>query len=514
MFGEKYIISIDCGTQSSKVVVWDLKGNPVSEGRVKFDVLNPQLGWYEEEVDKWWPGTCSAIRKAIQGIDVSKIRALGITHQRETFVPVSAEGTPLRNALLYMDQRCLQQVQMVKKKIGERKVHEITGKIPCYLHSVYKILWIMDNEPHVHKRTYKYLDVQSYLMKHFIDRYLTSYVSADSTSLINIRKRTWDSFFMKAVGLREEQFPQLCSPGEIVGHITKQAARQSGLPEGLPVISGAGDGVCAALGNNILNTDRVFLIIGTFTAIGTYAPQYIIDDSFRTLCSCIPGSYNLEANTAGGLIINWFINNFKNDEPASATEKYWEKIAAEIPLGSEGLVTFPHWTGALAPSWDSFAHGVTAGWSGVHTRGHFYRSILEGIALEHKLLGEKMYDVLGKSFKDLIFVGGGARSSLWGQIVADVFDIPVSVPRAVETTALGAAILAAKAMGFYPSIQEAAENMTYTERKYIPNRERAGFYHNLYEEVYKSFFPRIQDLLSGLGKKIYKNRGRLCRGSY
>jgi len=110
MFGEKYIISIDCGTQSSKVVVWDLKGNPVSEGRVKFDVLNPQLGWYEEEVDKWWPGTCSAIRKAIQGIDVSKIRALGITHQRETFVPVSAEGTPLRNALLYMDQRCLQQV--------------------------------------------------------------------------------------------------------------------------------------------------------------------------------------------------------------------------------------------------------------------------------------------------------------------------------------------------------------------------------------------------------------------
>jgi len=499
---KRYIISIDCGTQSSRAVVWDLKGNPVSEGREKIDVLNPHPGWYEQESEKWWPATCSAIRQAIQGVDVAKISALGVTHQRETFVPISMEGKPLRNAPLYMDQRCFEQVEMVKRKIGTRKVHEITGKVPCYLHSMYKILWIINNEPQVHEKTFKYLDVQAYLMKHLIGKYLTSYVSADATSLINIRKRSWDTHLIDALDLKEEQFPQLCSLGEVVGGITKEAAEQTGLPEGLPVVSGAGDGVCAALGSNILSSDRAFLIIGTFTALGTYTPEYIIDESFRTLCSCIPGSYNLESNIAGGHIINWFIENFKTDDSRSDSEEFWENIATQIPPGSEGLVTFPHWTGALVPFYDLSAHGVTVGWSGVHTRGHFYRSILEGIAFEHKLLGEKMSNALHTRFKDIIFVGGGAKSPLWGQIMADVFNIPISVTRTVEVTALGAAILVAKALGFYSSVEEAAANMTSTKRKYYPGEKRAVFYNNLYEEVYKPFFPKVRDILSLLGKKF------------
>lgn len=503
MAEKKYIISIDCGTQSSRAIVWDLKGNPISESRAKFNIINPRPGWYEQDAAAWWPATCLAIRQAIKQIDVKSISAMGITHQRETFVPVSSEGRPLRNALLHMDQRCLDQVEMVKSEIGTEKVHKITGKVPSYLHSVYDILWLVENEPQVCDKVFKYLDVQAYLLMHLIGHCVTSYVSADATSLINIKTRTWDSYLMGSLGLKEEQFPELCPPGQIVGNITRKAAEETGLPEGLPVVSGAGDGICASLGTNILTADRAFLIIGTITALGAYTSEYIIDESFRTLCSCIPGSYNLESNVAGGYVVSWFIENFKNNDSRSSTEEFWEEIAAKVPPGSEGLVTVPYWMGTLAPFWDSSAHGLTVGWCGSHTKGHFYRSILEGIAFEHKLLAEKMSNALNTNFKEVVFVGGGAKSSLWGQIISDVLGIPISVSRTVESTALGAAILAASGMGFYSSIEDASDNMTKIKKKYEPDEKRAAFYETLYERVYKLLFPQIRNLIDTLAKTVY-----------
>jgi len=502
MAEKKYIISIDCGTQSSRAVVWDLKGDFISGGKVKLDIINPCPGCYEQDAKTWWSATCLAIRQAIKQIDVQDISTVGVTHQRETFVPISPEGKPLRNALLYMDKRCLDQIEMVKRKIGTRKVHEITGKVPSYVPSLYHILWLIDNEPQVCDKVFKYLDVGAYLLMHLIGRYITSYVSADATSLINIKTGTWDSDLMSSLGLKKEQFLELCPPGRIIGNITEKAAKETGLPEGLPVVSGAGDGICAALGANVLSEDRLFLVIGTFTALGAYTSKYIIDESFRTLCSCIPGSYNLESNMVGGYIISWFIKNFKTKDSQSDKEEFWEKVVAKIPPGSEGLVTVPYWTGTLAPFWDPLARGLTVGWSGIHTKGHFYRSILEGIAFEHKLLAEKMSSALNTNFKDVVFVGGGAKSSLWSQIISDVLGIPISVSTAVESTALGAAILAASGMGFYSSIEDASNSMTEIKKKYEPNEKKTAFYETLYDRVYKPLFPQIQNLIDTLGKIV------------
>lgn len=499
-----YVLSVDCGTQSSRAVVWDLSGNPVSEGRTKLKVLEPRLGWYEQDADTWWPATRDAIRQALEGIDSAEIVAMGVTHQRETFAPVSRDGRPLRNAPLYMDHRCLPQVAEAKRTIGAERLHEITGKVPCYLHSIFKILWIMENEPHIHEQTFKYLDVQAYLLRRLVGRYVTSYVSADSTSLVNIRTRSWDTDLMSEFGLGPEQFPELRAPGETAGRVTAEAAKETGLPEGLPVVAIGGDGVCAALGSNTLSTSRAFIIIGTFTALGTYAPEYVIGDSFRTLCSCVAGAYNLEANIAGGHIISWFLENFSGGDPDSDTEVSWEKAAAEIPPGAQGLVTLPHWTGVLAPSWDSLSHGIVAGWSSTHTRAHFYRSILEGIIFEHKLLAEEMTSALGTEFEDIVFVGGGAKSPLWGQIMADVFDTPISLSRTVEVTSLGAAMVVATAMGYYGSLFDAAATMTHTEPAYEPDTRTAVRYRDLYEQVYKPLFPRIEDIMSILGKTTFE----------
>lgn len=490
---KKYLMSIDCGTQSSRAFVWDLKGNPISSGRAGFEILNPRVGWYEQDAGKWWPATCTAIRQALKAVNSGEIHALGISHQRETFVPISKEGKLLRYALPHMDERCTKQVEYVKRKLGARKIHKTTGKYPSYVFSLYDILWIIENEPHVAEKVYKYLDVQSFLMMHLIGRIVTSYVSADPTSLINAQKRTWDLDLMKSLGLKADQFPELCPPCRHIGGITKKAAKETGLPEGLPVISGAGDGICASLGTNTIDRRRIFLYIGTWTVLGGYSPRYVTDMAFRTLLSCIPGSYNLEANVSGGFIISWFLENFKK------TEKYWEQLASKIELGSNGLMTVPYWLGTLAPYWDPGSRGVTIGWSGIHTAAHFYRSILEGVAFEHKLLTEKMSKALNTKFEKLVFVGGGAKSALWGQIVADVFNLPIYASETVESSALGAAILAATGIGIYSSIEKAAENMTHYEKRYEPDAARAESYDRLFNKVYREIYPHVKRSVDMLG---------------
>jgi xylulokinase len=492
MSKEKYILSVDCGTQSSRAFVWDLKGRAISSGRAGFEILNPRLGWYEQDAGEWWPGTCKAIRQAIKAIDPKDIAAFGISHQRETFVPIDEDGAFLRNALPHMDQRSVKQVEHVMKKIGSKRMQKTTGKYPSHVFSLYKILWIMENEPRVAERVHKYLDVQSLLLSHLIGRCVTSYVSADPMSLINSRTRSWDLDLMKSLGLDVGRFPELCPPCERIGAVTKRAAKETGLPEGLPVISGAGDGICAALGTNTTDISRIFFYIGTWTVLGSCSPRFVTDMAFRTLLGSIPGSYNLEANISGGFVISWFVENFKNDE------RYWERSAAKVKPGSEGLVTVPYWLGTLAPFWDPASRGVTIGWSGTHTTAHFYRSILEGVAFEHRLLTEKMSRALNTNFERLVFVGGGAKSPLWGQIVADIFDLPVYVSDTVESSALGAAVLAACGIGIYPSIVEAANNMTHLEKRYEPDPSLVKFYDKLYNRVYKNLYLSVKESVDAL----------------
>ena len=494
------ILSIDSGTQSCRAFVWDERGTMISQGKADHIIEHPRLGWFEQDANEWWPAACRAIRQALEKTEVSRIQFLCMSHQRETFVPIGKDGMPLRRAIPHMDMRCEKQVSDVIDKLGCEKVHGITGKYPSYVYSLYEILWIMENEPNIAKKVYKYLDVQGFLLKHLIGEYVTSYVSADPMSLIDIKKKTWSTELMDALGLKREQFLDLCEPGIVVGRITEEASRETGLPSGLPVVSGAGDGICSAFGTRTTNVDRIFFYIGTWTVLGGFSMDYVIDKAFRTLLGVIPGSYHLEGNVTGGYIISWFLENYSRDLE-SRNEDYWEKAASAIPPGSEGLMTVPYWFGCLAPYWDNGSRGITMGWSGIHTCGHIYRSILEGVSFEQRLIFRRMAEELNTRYSEITFVGGGAKSPLWGQITSDVFGLPINITDTVECSALGAAAIGAAAMGMYPSIQEASEKMTRLELRYRPNKENTPKYDLLFE-VYKDIFPALQDKIHELNEVL------------
>ena len=498
MSNNDLIMSIDSGTQSCRAFVWDAKGQILADSRAEHDLQGPRLGWFEQDADAWWTAACSSIKQVVERIDVQRIGLLCISHQRETFVPVDRDCNPLRPAMLHMDMRSEQQVRRVIEKLGGERVQSITGKYPSYVSTLYKILWFIENEPLAAEKVYKYMDVQGFLLKHLIDEYVTSDVSADPMALIDLRTRTWSTELMDALGLKRTQFLDLCEAGKVIGRITRSASRATGLPEGLPVVAGAGDGICAALGTGTTRADRIFFYIGTWTVLGGFSTHYVVDKSFRTLLGVIPGSYHLEANVAGGYVVSWFLDNYGKD-PQSRSEEYWEQTVLDIPPGSGGLLTVPYWFGALAPYWDNASRGVTLGWTGNHTRGHMYRSILEGVAFEHRMLLEAMAAALRTEYREVTFVGGGAKSRLWGQITSDVFGLPICTTSTVESSALGAAVIGAACMGIHSSIQEASEKMTNLEVNYRPNEKNHPIYSRFFE-VYKDIFPTLQGKIQKLSE--------------
>lgn len=497
-----YVISVDCSTTATKAIVWDKKGNLVAEGREEMQLLIPKPEWAEQEAKKWWSATVKAMKEAIQQVDCNKIATIGITHQRESFVPVDREIKPLRNAILWLDTRATSQVERLKE-IGGEKIQRITGLFPNLCTSNCKIMWIKENEPSIFKKTYKFLDVYAYLTWKLTARLVTTDASACPLGLLDISEFRWSKEIMELVGVKEEQFCELATPGKVIGKLSRESASLLDLPEGIPVIGGGGDGQCAALGAGVIEEGRASLNLGTAVVSQLYSSKYAIGSSFRTECGCVPGTYVAESLIlAGTFTINWFIKEFGHEESRVSKinkifpEEIFEIMASKIKPDMPRLLMVPYWKTTMGPYWDSLARGIVIGWNSDTTKAHFYRAIMEGIIFEQKFLYDQMEESLDKKIEKIVLLGGGANSSLWCQIVADITGVSVLIPHTLEVTCLGAAMLAAHGSGMYGSVQEASKNMSHIKGEYYPNKNSREFYLRIYERVYKHLFPKIQELVN------------------
>jgi sugar (pentulose or hexulose) kinase len=501
------VIGIDSSTTACKAIAWDRNGQAVAEGRASYPLLQPEPKWYEQDAERWWSGTCAALSELLDQISAAQVDALCITHQRESFVPVDSRGRPIRNAILWLDERCRAQVDFLERTIGGDRFHRITGKPLTTNPSLPKIVWLMQHEPETVARTARFLDAHAFLVHRLTGAFRTSLASADPMGLVDMQAHTWATDLAEEVGLRLEQLPELVPPGTNIGHVHDAAAAVTGLPAGLPVVAGAGDGQCAGLGANATGGGRASLNMGTAVVSGTISADYLADRAFRTLYAPIAGSYFLEAVIQGGVFtVGWFVEKFASDlrnvehgpGRRRSPEETLEAAAAEVPPGSLGLVLVPYWHHAMTPYWDPAASGITIGWSGAHGREHFYRAILEGIAFEQRLVGDAMMSATGRPFSEYVVMGGGSRSRLWCQIVADVTGVPVVRSATAEATCLGAGILAATAAGWYADAASAAAGMAGRAERLAPHPETQAIYERLYREVYQPLFPTLQPLIHRL----------------
>jgi xylulokinase len=506
------VIGIDSSTTSCKAIVWDLRGSALAAGRAPLPMLKPQPGWHEQPAEAWWEAAQRALKEALDGIDPARLAALSITAQRETFVVTDEKGQPLTNAMLWMDERCRGLLPEIDSQYGKARIHQETGKVLSANLTSGKLYWLGKREPSIFSRIARVMDVHAFLVHRLTGCFSTSWGCADPLGLFDMRQNTWNAALIKSIGLSVDQFPTAVPVGAIIGEVHPTAAQLTGLPAGLPVIAGTGDGQAAGLGVGTLEPGDAYLNLGTAVVSGTYSDHNLVDPAFRTHYGGIPGSFSLETVLLGGTYtITWFIENFASPNAGGmnagrSPEEIYEQAAAQIPPGALGLTLVPYWNSAMNPYWDAGASGIVVGWRGIHQPAHLYRAILEGIAFEQRLHTAGVERVLHQPVERYIAVGGGARSRLWRQIIANITGKPVYYSGVPEASALGAGILAAAAAGLFPDIRHTAQSMIQIAGQLEePDLEQHRFYSTIYEDVYRHLFPALQTYLDRLADLSTEN---------
>lgn len=487
------VLAVDCSTTAAKAVVWDMQGRAVSLGRAGFGHAAPQPGWGEQDPVDWWTATVEAIGKACRQIDTSRLAALSITHQRETFVCLDRAGHALRPAMLWLDTRATDEVA----RYGSERTHALTGKPPNTATSWFKLHWLRRHEPRIIEATARVADVHSYLVYRLTGEWATSWGSVDPLGVLDMRSFGLEAGLIGDIGLDQGVFPQVHAPGTMLGLMRPDIAAELGLTPGLPVVAGLGDGQAAGLGAGITRPGEAYLNLGTGIVSGTFSADYRTDRSFRTMSGGVPGTYLLETFFGGGTYnVTWFTARFSDIGPQPfgldlIPERILEAAASDLPAGAEGLLALPYLTGVLTPYWDSNARGVLFGLSPRHGKAHIFRAVIEGLALEQRLSTSGAEQAIGARTECFRLMGGGTRSALWCQIMADVLERPVEIAREAEATCLGAGMLAAAGAGLYGSITEASSEMSATGRTYLPDQGQSARYSDLFE-VYRGLYPALQ----------------------
>jgi sugar (pentulose or hexulose) kinase len=496
MSREPLVIGVDASTHGTKAIAWSLRGEAIAEGRAGVALVNPQPGWWEQRAEEWGEATTAALAEV--GAQVgSRVSAIGLTHQRETFVGVDNAWQSVRPAIVWMDERAHAEVAQIRAAFGEDRFHELTGKPLSMTPSVSKIKWLHSHEPAEFDSARRWLDVGGYLVHALTGEDATSVASAEAMGLVDLRAGSWNDELLALAGLDASRVSRLIPAGQVAGTLIPHVSSATSLPDHLPVVVTAGDGQAAALGAQILGLDRAYLNLGTAVVAGTVAPDFRINRAYRTMGGALPGTYLLESDLKGGTFtIDWLRDTVLGGRVSIDD---LERRAAAVPPGAAGLVLVPYLATVMDPYWDDDASGILVGLRGEHGPGHLMRAAMEGLAFEERLHFRAIEQATGEQIDAVHILGGGSQSSLWCQILSDVLDRPVRRTLSQEATSLGAAMLAAVAAGHFASAREAAEAMGGTGEEFAPGKN-AQRYARLFDDVYAGLYPALRDSLGRLAE--------------
>lgn len=501
----KYLVGIDSGTQSTRVILYDTHGKLVAKGAAKHPALiNEHVGWAEHGEMDTWNALCQASQQALAKFpgDLKDIVGIGICSQRAVTYTLDKEGNQLQRPISWMDQRMatelLAQLQNEPPAVKFRAISS-------------KANWTKFNRPQIYEKTAKWLTNSGYLTYRLTGKFADT--AANQLGGAPIDNETWgpskDQSLYDLIGIRPDQFAELYKPGEVMGHLTKQAAQETGLPQGIPVVACAGDKQTELLGAGCIHDGQSYITFGTLASLDVVGSQVVMspDSTYYTLLGCTPFQYNYEAAINKGYwLISWFRDNLGMDLESAAKERgvsieqLLNEEAATVPPGSEGLVVVPDWQ---VPAYRPNGKGVILGFDSRHKRKHIFRALLEGISQQLKLNADRMCQQIGYEVTEILAGGGGSQSAITMQCTADIFNVPVRRMATFETCSLGAAISAAKGAGIFETYDEAIANMVCVGETFEPIPENVQTYKEIRERVHSKVYTTLKpifDELCELGK--------------
>ncbi|ASN06697.1 FGGY-family carbohydrate kinase [Virgibacillus necropolis] len=474
------ILVIDIGTSSMRGGLYDEYGKIKKIIQIHYSPEYFATNRVEQDPIYWENALIQITSEAVQWLKTQglPLEAISITSQRTSIIPVDRSGSPLHNAIMWQDKRTYNICEELK--LYDAFVYNRSGAKINPVFTAPKIKWLKENEPNIYKSAHKILVIPDYAIFLMTGKFVTDYTYGSRTSLMNIHELEWDNELLELFKVDREKLCELIPQGSIAGYTTEMFMKRTGLPSGTPVISAGGDQQCAALGAGAIGNGSFQITTGTGSYIIASSNTLQLDSQMRTICSvsAVKSKYMLESSIlTTSTICNWFCDNFyANSKGDSAFERMLED-ALVSPVGSNNLITFPHFQGRGSPDWNSLASGIFFNVSLGTTRGDFARSILEAIALEISENLDIMNRIIG-TITSISTAGGLTKSSLFNQIQADIYNQPISLPNNRETTSLGAWVTASLEMGMYDSYQKALNQAEKGTRNmlYYPISENVVIY--------------------------------------
>lgn len=499
------ILTFDIGTTAVKAALFGEDMRLLAGESVEYQLLAPGNAWVELEPRVYWEGMGECMGRLLtrRPEAADRVRAIGVTTQGETLIPVDAAGRPLRNAIVWLDGRADREAETIRSRWDAGDFYAGTGIPDCNgLCPVSKLLWIRKNEPEVHRETRKYLLLEDYILWRLTGRFVTEKSLLSTTGYFDIaRDRYWDEM-LESIGLDPALLPEALECGDPVGPLLPEAARDLGLRRGITVAAGAMDQAAGAVGAGNIAPGLVSETTGTALAVALTCerPDFRHPSRLTLYRHAVPGKYlYIPICMTAGMALKWFKDEFCPDLASDAAERgvspydlIGDLVESTDP-GANGLVFLPNLAGTTQPDDNPAARGVFLG-IGLDTgRAHFARAIFEGVAFLLRENLELVESASGTTAEEIRALGGGAKSPVWSRIKADVTGRRIVTMAEPECASLGAAILAASALGIYPSIEAAALASNREEAGFEPDSGRKPLYDGAYRR-YKESYQRTRDL--------------------
>ena len=478
------LLGIDLGTTGCRVSIYSSEGKLLGEEYIEYEFITKKGGIVEQNANEWWNLTKETINLGLRkaGINGNKVKALSISSQGISFVPIDRKGNPLCNVISWLDKRADKETKDVLREFSPEYIFQVTGKRIDAGYTLPKILWLRNNKPDIFARTYKFLMGQDYLLFKLTNQFFTDHTMAAGTLMYDVKKLGWSKEIIERFNIPEEKLPKIKWAGTPVGNISSQASRETGLSKNTLAIVGGQDQKCAALGVG-LKQGVATVSLGTASAITAITNNPVIDKKMRIPCFpyLLPDKWVLEGvvSTAGGSF-RW-IKNILNSKMDEKTYKELIQLAQLSPPGANNLFFFPHLSGASSPHWKDNNKGIFYGLTLSTSKNNIVRSVLEGVAYEIKINLGILEELVGKIEEIKIF-GGGAKSKLWSEIIANITNKNVSLFQIGEMATIGACLLAGVGSGIYQDFDKARKFLTSSHITVKPDPDQVKIYGKLYKE--------------------------------
>ena len=499
----EYVIGVDLGTSGTKTVLFDRNGQTIAASTVEYPLYQPFNGWAEQEPEDWVNAAFTTIRDVLEKSQVNPadIAGLSLSGQMHGLVLVDDQGKALGRSIIWCDNRTIESCDEFTRLVGGREeLIRISANPALTGFTAGKVLWTREHLPEVWAKARRIQLPKDYVRLRLTGEYFMEMSDASGTNLLDVPHRCWSKEIAERTGIPMSLLPPLLESCDVAGTISAEAAKLTGLCEGMPVVAGAGDNMAAAIGTGVVEKGKAFTTIGTSGVVFAHSDTVQIDPQGRvhTFCAAVPGCYTvMSASLAAGLSLKWCRDRFFQAEIQVAeemgTDSYvlMNKEADKSPIGANRLIYLPYLMGERSPLLDPEARGAFIGLSAMHTRQDIVRSVMEGV-MYSQWQNLNVLRGMHVAPETMLACGGGAKSPFWRQMMADMYNMPVATLQNTEGPALGAAILAGVGAKLYPDIPTACHQLLKVSEPVLPDAERHAKYEKFFD-LYQKLYPALKD---------------------